>query len=146
MECTEKLVKLFCKNCAIDIVLHNNRSGSNPWDFPKVRLGDWSRGEAYILDIIENLNHWMTGWIDWNIVLDRQGGPNYVENYVDAPVIVNPETDEFFKQPTYYAIAHFSKFLEPGSVRIGITTAGPDVDAIAFLSPMNLIIVVLANP
>ena len=25
------------------------------------------------------------------------GGPNWANNFVDAPIIVNPETDEFYK-------------------------------------------------
>ncbi len=34
-----------------------------------------------------DLNHWSVGWVDWNLVLDMQGGPNHGENYCDAPVI-----------------------------------------------------------
>ena len=36
-----------------------------------------------------------------------EGGPNWVKNFVDSPVIVNKDKDEFYKQPTYYALAHF---------------------------------------
>ena len=31
----------------------------------------------YARDIIGCLNNWVDGWIDWNMVLDRQGGPNW---------------------------------------------------------------------
>ena len=69
------------------------------------------------------MNHWSTGWTDWNLVLDMNGGgfflnvdddngnddagPNWANNFVDAPIIVNRDTDEFYKQPMYYSLAHF---------------------------------------
>ncbi|KAF7635490.1 Glucosylceramidase [Meloidogyne graminicola] len=31
------------------------------------RLGNWTRGWMYGHDIIQNLNNWSIGWIDWNI-------------------------------------------------------------------------------
>ena len=40
---------------------------ANPWDLQKVLLGSWERGQEYINDIITNLNHWSTGWVDWNL-------------------------------------------------------------------------------
>ena len=40
----------------------------------QVLLGSWERGQEYTNDIIENLNHWSTGWTDWNLVLDMNGG------------------------------------------------------------------------
>lgn len=53
------------------------------------------------------MNHWVTGWTDWNIALDMKGGPNWVKNFVDSPIIVNAAKDEFYKQPMFYAMAHF---------------------------------------
>ncbi|MDX1332168.1 MAG: glycosyl hydrolase family 30, partial [Robiginitalea sp.] len=80
----------------------------------------------YARDIIGCLNNWVDGWIDWNMVLDRQGGPNWFENWCVAPVIVDPEQDEVYFTPLYYTMAHFSRFIRPGAVRIGVeNTAGP---------------------
>lgn len=42
------------------------------------------------------------------------GGPTWKGVYVDSPVIVNASAGEFYKQPTYFALGHFSKFLSPG--------------------------------
>jgi len=53
------------------------------------------------------LNNWAVGWVDWNMVLDMEGGPNWVENFVDSPIIVNAKNDEFYKQPTFYHLGHF---------------------------------------
>ncbi|KAJ8869053.1 hypothetical protein PR048_030608 [Dryococelus australis] len=91
-------------------------------------------------------NNWVTGWVDWNMVLDLNGGPNWVNNLVDAPVIVNATADEFYKQPMFYALAHFAKFVPPGSVRIGLETGqASGIENVAFLTPENVTVVVLHN-
>ncbi|GAV09439.1 hypothetical protein RvY_18985 [Ramazzottius varieornatus] len=91
--------------------------GSMPWQ-TKVVLGDWSRAEAYATDIMENLLNGVGGWIDWNLALDTQGGPNWASNFVDSPIIVNAKADEFYKQPMFYALGHFSKFISAGSYMV----------------------------
>ncbi|KOX77824.1 Glucosylceramidase [Melipona quadrifasciata] len=91
------------------------------------------------------MNHWGIGWVDWNLVLNKAGGPNWINNYVDAPIIVNPETDEFFKQPMYYALKHFSRFVERGSVRIDLNNDLSNVKSTAFVTPSNEVVVVLYN-
>lgn len=76
-------------------------NGDKPWEEHRPLMGYWPRCEDYILNIIEDLNHHVNAWIDWNIVLDEEGGPNYVKNHVDAAIIVNTTskkcaTFEFF--------------------------------------------------
>lgn len=73
----------------------------------------------YARDMIGTLNNWVDGWIDWNMVLDRQGGPNWAENWCVAPVIVDPDADEVYFTPLYYTMSHFSRFIRPGANRIG---------------------------
>lgn len=43
------------------------------------------------------MNNFVSGWIDWNIVLNMEGGLNWVKNFVDSLVIVNVKSDEFYK-------------------------------------------------
>ncbi|MBN2184484.1 MAG: glycoside hydrolase family 30 protein [Candidatus Krumholzibacteriota bacterium] len=74
----------------------------------------------YARDIIGGLNSYLTGWIDWNIVLDDRGGPNHAENWCIAPVIANPAADEVYYTPLYYVMRHFSRYIRPGAVRIGV--------------------------
>lgn len=40
-------------------------------------------------------------------MLDEVGGPNWINNHVDAAIIVNKTSDEFYKQPTFYFLGHF---------------------------------------
>ena len=63
--------------------------GDKPWQKAAPLLGSWERGEKYARAFLQDFQHGFNGWIDWNLVLDEQGGPNSVQNTVDAPVIVN---------------------------------------------------------
>lgn len=67
----------------------------------------------YARDIIGCLNNWVDGWVDWNMVLDKQGGPNWAKNWCIAPVIVDTDKDEVYFTPLYYVMAHFSKYIRP---------------------------------
>ncbi|CAK0818893.1 unnamed protein product, partial [Prorocentrum cordatum] len=48
--------------------------------------GDWDRGEVYCEEILRSLSCGMTAWLDWNLVLDAAGGPNWARNMCDAPI------------------------------------------------------------
>lgn len=92
-----------------DKILLNTESciGDKPWEKHGPVLGSWSRAEQYALGIIQDLQHHVAGWIDWNLVLDEQGGPTYINNFVDAAVILNSSTkNELYKQPIFYVLAH----------------------------------------
>lgn len=99
----------------------------------------------YARDIIGCLNNWVDGWVDWNMVLDTQGGPNWFENWCVAPVIVKPETNEVYFTPIYYTLAHFSKYIRPGAKRIGFTHTDKELMVTAAKNPDNTIAVVIFN-
>jgi glucosylceramidase len=99
----------------------------------------------YARDIIGCLNNWVDGWIDWNMVLDKQGGPNWFENWCVAPVLVDIETDEVYYTPIYYTMAHFSKFIRPGAVIIGLEIDDKTLQATAAQNPDGSIALVVFN-
>jgi glucosylceramidase len=100
----------------------------------------------YAVDIIGCLNNWVDGWVDWNMVLDTKGGPNWFKNWCVAPVIVNPETDEVYFTPLYYVMSHFSKFMRPGAIKIGCAIDHKELVATAVKNPDNSIALVVFNP
>ncbi|XP_060676746.1 lysosomal acid glucosylceramidase isoform X1 [Hemiscyllium ocellatum] len=120
-------------------------TGYLPWEHT-VQLGSWERGAMYSYDIIQNLNNYVTGWTDWNIALNLQGGPNWVKNFADSPVIVNSHQDTFYKQPMFYHMAHFSKFVPEGSRRVGLDpNAVTELESVAFLCPDGCAVVNVLN-
>ncbi len=100
----------------------------------------------YIRDIIGNLNNWVTGWIDWNIVLDDKGGPNHANNWAIAPVLVKPDKNEIYYTPLYYVMCHFSKYIRPDAYRIGAKTDIKNLMLTACLNPDGKIAVEIFNP
>lgn len=135
--------------------------------------GDWTFGEGYAHDIIGDLNAGSIGWIDWNLLLDQDGGPNHVDNVCDAVAMANLSTGELFWHPQYDYIGHFSKYIPQGSRLIetqvtgsrsytgkstygckkgeencrgyGVCTGDDGLEATAFLRPDESIVVVALN-
>ncbi|XP_077516393.1 lysosomal acid glucosylceramidase-like isoform X2 [Amblyomma americanum] len=128
-------------------------AGNSFMDKDRVILGSWERAERYASDILEDLNHWVSGWTDWNLALSTEGGPNWAKNFVDSPIIVNASAQEFYKQPTYYALGHISKFVQRGSVRIdsGLNDELPrhwsasKLEYAAFKTPDSAVVVIVLN-
>jgi glucosylceramidase len=75
------------------------------------------------------------------------GGPNWAGNFHSAPIIVNPEAGEYYKNTQYYAMAHFSEFLPPGSKRIGTTRVEEEgnLELGAFLRPDGGTVIIIVN-
>jgi len=99
----------------------------------------------YARDIIGCLNNWVDGWVDWNMVLDTQGGPNWFKNWCVAPVIVDPDEDQVYFTPLYYTMAHFSKFIRPGANVIGLENSDDKLMSTAAINPDGSTTVVLFN-
>lgn len=55
------------------------------------------------------------------MALNLRGGPTYISNFCDAPIIVNADAQEFIKQPMFYGIGHFSKFIPRNSQKISVS-------------------------
>ena len=80
--------------------------------------GRWGLGERYARSIIQDLNHWTVGWIDWNLLLDAQGGPNHVGNFCSAPLLADTAADQLLPQSSHAYIGHFARFIHPGAQRV----------------------------
>lgn len=111
--------------------------------------GNWDRGVAYMYDIIKTIQKSAAGWVDWNMALDLTGGPSWIKNNLDSPIIVNSKRDEYYKSPMFYAIGHFSRFVEPDSRRLDFRLANAKYDypfeAVGFYTPKAYIVIVVLN-
>jgi len=103
---------------------------------------NWGYGESYGHDILGDLNNWAVGWTDWNIVLNTQGGPAHNGANCDAPIIATTTSIHF--QPQYYYMGQFSRYLPPGSQRIGKSDNGSH-ESTAFQDPDGNIVFISLN-
>ncbi len=104
----------------------------------------------YARNIIVSIDHWLRGWIDWNAVLDKKGGPNHVGNYCGAPVMIDTETRQIYYTPIYYILAQFSRTIRPGDkalmTRMDLNGLDPDaIHACATINAGKLLTVQLLN-
>ena len=104
----------------------------------------------YARDIIVGLNHWLEGWIDWNIVLDQDGGPNHVGNFCGAPIMIDVKSGHVYYTPLFHVLSQLSQTIRPGDKVVLVTTERGDLDDDAFhatatLDANNLLSVQLLN-
>ncbi len=75
------------------------------------------------------------------------GHPNRDLKMADAPVLINATAKEYYKNPKFYVLGHYSKFIVPDSVRIAVQTTKTqnDFNYIAFERPDNSTVVIVYN-
>lgn len=116
---------------------------NGPYKYDQMKLWKW--GERYGRSMINDFNNGMTGFTDWNILLDETGGPNHVKNFCFAPVHADTRTGELIYTNSYYYIGHFSKFIQPGAKRISAAASRSQLLTTAFQNPDGSIAVVIMN-
>lgn len=104
-----------------------------------------ANARMYGHDMIGNLNGGAVFLVNWSILFNSKGGPNHVENWCEAPVMYDEMTDTLEKKLSYEYIRHFSGYLEPDSVRIGLSKYTDKLDATAVQRPDGSLAVVLMN-
>lgn len=99
--------------------------------------------EIYLINIINDINHGLNGYIDWNIFLDFYGGPNHKENYCKSPIILNEEGNDYILSPIYYYLGHISKYIKPGDFIIPIDVYRLDLLGVAAVNNKQVVITLL---
>lgn len=107
--------------------------------------GEWELGERYARSIINDLNRWTVGWIDWNLLLDETGGPNHVGNLCSAPILADRANDRLLHQSSYFYLGHFARFIKPGARRVLCAASRQALETTAFVNPDGSVAVVVMN-
>jgi len=108
-------------------------------------IGSWELGERYGTSIIHDLNRWTVAWIDWNLILDENGGPNHVGNFCSAPIIVDTQSKEILYQSSYFYLGHFSRFIKRGDWIINSESQIKDLLVLAAVNNLNITTTVIMN-
>lgn len=77
-----------------------------------------ANARRYAREILHGLNAGMNAFLDWNILLDSEGGPNHVGNFCEAPVMANADGTLRYNLSWHY-IRHFSRHIRPGAAVLG---------------------------
>ena len=85
--------------------------------------------------VIGNARAWAKGVALWNLALDENDGPHKGGcGNCRGVVTINSVTGDVTRNPEYYALAHASRFVRPGAVRIG-SSAPNGFETVAFRNP-----------
>ena len=114
---------------------------------------DFEDGDFWGKQIFGDLEASASAWIYWNMVLNERGGPwsvsvvhgNPDPNEQQPVVIINQKTKKVTYTGLYYYLAHFSKFVRPGSVRLQTVGDAEGVRVMSFEAPHNKIVTELLN-
>lgn len=113
------------------------------------RNGTWSKAEHYAHDMIGDFNNHVTGFIDWNLVLDLGSGPLHVNFEVSdafgSHSAVHVDESHVYYQTIFQYIGHFSRFVPEGARRIGWrwAQAAPSLEVTSFATDSDLVVVVM---
>lgn len=106
----------------------------------------WNGLELWAEEMIENFNHHMAASVAWNMIVDENGGPYHDrDGGCKAPIVADMDKGAVSIEPIYYALAHFSRFIRKGAVRLGTSTFGEMVKASAFENPDGEICAMILN-
>ena len=114
---------------------------------------DWEDGDHWANQIFGDIDAGASAWLYWNMILDENGGPwltspihgNPDPNVQQPVVVVNRQTKKVDYLAVYYYLAHFSKFVRPGALRVGMSGSQENVRALAFRKPEGGVVLQLLN-
>ena len=83
--------------------------------------------------IIGTTRNWARAATLWNLALDTKHGPhNGGCNDCRGVLTIDSTTGAVTRNEEFYALAHASRFVRPGAVRVASTTGVNDLDTVAF--------------
>ncbi|TRZ44465.1 glycoside hydrolase family 30 protein [Robertkochia solimangrovi] len=109
--------------------------------------GDFAKEMAWHTEnlIIGAPKNWARTVLEWNLAADEHQEPHTDRGGCDRCLgAITITGDEVVRNPAYYIIGHASKFVRPGSVRIGSNDDKGVID-VAYRTPGGKIVVILQN-
>jgi glucosylceramidase len=95
--------------------------------------------------MIGSMRNWSKNALEWNLANDASFGPHTPGGCSTCKGAITIENSSLFtRNVAYYIIAHASKFVPPGSVRISSTAAG-NLNNVSFKTPAGKKVLLVEN-
>lgn len=119
----------------------------------KLPIYDFDDGDVWGNVIFSDLEAGTSAWLYWNAFLDETGGPwavspvhgNPDPNAQHPVVIINKSTHDVTYTGTYWYLAHFSRFVRPGAIRLETKGTAKDIRVMTFQTPEGGYVAQLLN-
>lgn len=84
----------------------------------------------------------------WNLALDQHYGPHDggCDNCRGVLTILDAANQTVYFNVEYYVLAHASKFVAPGAVRIDSSESSGKIESVAFQNPDGTVVLLAYNP
>ncbi len=141
MSDADQISNLQSRGAGIPIWLSEHKCGGNPGANVAAAPNDLSYAKdswGYIRDAI---NHGLTAYNAWNMVLDKGGkGIDNTRVWAQNALLV-VDGGQIIQTPAYYVFRHFSQYVAPQAKRIDVKGG----DAVAFKNPDGSLVAILYN-
>ncbi|MEP7376242.1 MAG: glycoside hydrolase family 30 beta sandwich domain-containing protein [Chitinophagaceae bacterium] len=94
--------------------------------------------------IIGSMRNWSRNALEWNLANDPAFGPHTTGGCTQCKGALTISGTAATRNVSYYIIAHASKFVPPGSVRVGSTESG-NLHSVAFETPEKKKVLIVLN-
>jgi len=103
----------------------------------------WVPWAQKFVGILENGCRAVTGW---SFATDEYGKPNIGPYPCGGLITIDSKTRAIYHSGQFYALAHFSRFIKRGAVRVASETSAKDLSQTAFQNPDGTLVIVITNP
>lgn len=113
---------------------------------PRKDVTDGSIAQPVARVVIGAMQNWSRNVLLWNLAADPQNGPHTSDG--GCPVCTGAlrlDGDEVTRLTAYYTAAHASKFVPPGSVRVGSDGPSDSLPHVAFRTPKKRHVLIVSN-
>lgn len=124
-----------------DVEMHWTE-GSPDHDDPEY-LKCWVPWAQKFATILQNGCRSITGW---SFATDEHGKPNIGPYPCGGMITIDSKTKAVYHSGQYWAMAHFSRFIKRGAVRVDSQTSAKNLFQCAFENPDGSLVIVITNP
>lgn len=122
-----------------DVIFTECSGGEWDSDFGNVLM--WNMRNLFI----GSVRNWSSAVLLWNLALDAQNGPHRGGCGNCRGVVTVRSDGTWERNVEYYTIGHFSRFVQPGAVRIASDTYPGSLESVAFRNPDGTLVAVVMN-
>lgn len=102
--------------------------------------------EKYGHEYLNDLRFGSSALIEWNLVLNEEGGPNHVQNFCLAPVIYDRVEKTIEKNMCFSLLFHIAKSLRPNTRIVASSSYDSSLDYVAGVDERGKVVLIISNP
>lgn len=102
-----------------------------------------SKAEYYLMNILSDIECGSNAFVDWNMILDFNGGPTHANNPCAAPIILDEKGKNYIITPIYQYLKQFSSTIENNSFIIETDVYRKDLFCVSCKNNSEINIIIL---